>query len=342
MFYNIFLQTKTLMKIISGFVGDSITIKSIFEDLGDDNEFILSTPGGDLWEGWAIHDLLKGKIDMIEAVGLVASSGVQILLSAKNRIGHENSRYLIHNPWNFAAGDINAHQKNVDDLKKETDILINKYVEISGKDIEYISNLMKEERVLFPSEALELNIITQIKKTDMTEKKDETKEKLNLIETALNKIMNLVNPRPKNIVVTDVNGVELDFGENEIQVGATATANGEAANGEYVIADGRTLIFENGTLTEIREATAETEALKTENATLKSEIENLKNQLTAKNTEIENFKKETATQIQNITKEFTEFKAKFSKKENVPDNTPIDKQTEEKKLFSFKKKETNK
>lgn len=326
------------MKIISGIVGDSITIKSVFEILGEDKEFILSSEGGDLWEGWAIHDLLKDKIDTIEAAGFVASSGIQILLSAKNRIGHENSRYLIHNPWNFAAGDVNAHQKNVNDLKKETDILINKYVEISGKEYDFIKNLMQEERVLMPEEALQLNIITKIKKADMTEKKDETKEKLNLIETALNKIMNLVNPRPKNIVVTDVNGVELDFGENEIQIGATATANGEAANGEYVIADGRTLIFENGTLTEIREATAETEALKTENATLKSEIENLKNQLTSKNTEIENFKKETATQIQNITKEFTEFKTKFSKQENVPSNTPIDKQNKETKSFQFKKR----
>lgn len=326
------------MKIISGFVGDSITVKSIFEDLGEDKEFVLSTPGGDLWEGWAIHDLLKNKIETIEAVGLVASSGVQILLAAKNRIGYENSRYLIHNPWNLAAGDVNAHQKNVDDLKKETDILINKYIEISGKDYDFIKNLMQEERVLMPDEALQLNIITKIKKADMTEKKDETKEKLNLIETALNKIMNLVSPKIKNMIVTDVNGVELDFGENEIQVGATATASGEAANGEFVIADGRTLVFENGTLTEIKEPAAETEALKTENATLKTEIENLKNQLTEKTNELQNFKTETTLQIQNISTEFSDFKAKFSNQKTVIENTPQTVTQTENKSFQFKKR----
>ena len=65
---------------------------------------------------------------------------------------------------------------------------------------------MKEERVLFPSEALELNIITQIKKTDMAEKKDETKERrkrfIKTTKESRKRIIRTTKERRKRIIKT--------------------------------------------------------------------------------------------------------------------------------------------
>lgn len=310
------------MRILHGLVGEQITINSVSEIMQDNDSFILSSIGGNLYEGWGIHDLIKGKVKTIEAVGFVASSAIQILLAAPERIATENSRFLIHNPWTMGVGDSSEIKKTADELKIEEEILINKYVEISGKPHEYIKDLMNKKKVLMPSEALELNIVTKIKSEMQKEKKEPTAEKLNFIEGTLNKILNFVSPRAE--LVTDVNGVEINF-DGEMAEGNTATANGEQANGEYILADGTILVFENGVCTSITEADAmdsEVEALKAEIEALKSENESLKNSVSEKEKTFNEFKAKAETDIQNAINEFQQFKSKFSNGAPKNGNTP--------------------
>jgi ATP-dependent protease ClpP protease subunit len=301
------------MRIASGIIGRDLTINNI-TDFIVDRKLLLSSPGGSLYEGWAIHDLIKGKVDEIGVVGVCASAATIILLAAPIRWGTMNSRFLIHNPYTDVSGDANMMQKTANDLLNEQKILLSKYTEITGINSDRLQSVMSNEIYLTPDEAKTLNLINLIKSEIMDLSQVETK--LNVFEKMLNKIKNFII---KNMIVQDVNGKELDFGEDitdasQIVVGVTATVEGNPADGKYVIGDGTQYVFESGKLTEIimptedkaNELTAENEALKTENSTLKTEIENLKKSH-------DEYRAKVETEIKNISTEFINFKKSFSK-----------------------------
>lgn len=234
--------------LFKGDVGFDITSDKILPYVKSGKEIILDTFGGDLFEGWKIYDSIKllNLNPSIGVIGSCASSGMQILLSTENRWVSENSRTLIHNPWTYEAGDDEKMKRTAGQLEQDKMQLANLYSSVSGKPIEEVLSLMKEEIFLNAKQSLELNFAKEIKTTvnykqleNMTN--DEVVEKLNGFEKMLNKVLNFF--KPKNLVIQDVNGTELDFGESiqtveQIVVGVTATANGTAASGEYVMEAG--------------------------------------------------------------------------------------------------------
>ena len=333
--------------LFSGEVGFDITVNALIPHLNDKKTIVLDSFGGSLTEGWKIHDYIKNyhADAKIGILGACYSSAMQILLAAKkeNRWITENSTGLIHAPWCYEVGNDEVMQRTATELYNEKIKLANFYSKESGVGIDTILDIMKTESYLDSAKMIKLNFVNEIKNNvQMTETK-ESKEKLTAIETAVNKLLNLFGggnkPQIKNVIATDVNGVELDFGESEIAVGATATANGAPAEGNFTLADGRTLVFEAGKLTEIIEATNETETLKTENKALKTEIETLKNQIIQKDTEFQNFKKDAETQVTKIKTDFDNFKNQFSNSEPIPQSTPQSTpQKNETPKFSYNKK----
>ena len=338
--------------MFKGDVGFDITTNSLLPQIEAGKDIYLDTFGGDLYEGLKIHDAIKElkTNPHIEAMGTVASSGVQILISTENRYMSANSRLLIHNPWTVAIGDDAELKKEAGELETEKLNLAKLYSNISGKSIDEILDIMKQERFMFLEEARNLNFVKAktVSKELETNKKDdemenkEVEKKIGLIENMLNKVMRVLSPS-QNIIVQDVNGVEIDFPELEtaeqIAVGTTATIEGAPANGDYVLASGETYVFESGSLTEIKEAesedepealteeiTQEIEDLKTENNILKEDIE-------AKKTELQN----VVSNVAEIQKELNDFKNKFSS-ETPEINIPV---IEEKKTagkFAYNKK----
>jgi hypothetical protein len=212
-------------------------------------------------------------------------------------------------------------------LKNEKEKLAEKYAEISGKPIDEMLSLMKEERWLTPSEMLELNFISSIK-TNQKKEEDmdakEVSEKLTVFEGLLNKVMNLIKPpEPKNITLTDANGGIIDFpdveDESTVAVGDTATIDGKPAVGEYVIQggmhDGKTFVFEAGKLAEIKEPAAapneELEALKVANTELNNKLtEAIQNNATL------------ASQIKTLGEKFAEIKNVVTTGGEGGQNTP--------------------
>ena len=273
-------------------------------------EIILHTFGGDLFEGWRIHDAIRmsGLNPSIGVVGVCASAAVQILLATDNRWMSQNSRVLIHNPWTFEAGDDDVMRSTANELEKDKLKLAGFYASISGKSTEEILAIMKEERFMHSDEAMAMNFVQSIKanvelKTeDNPMDKKQFEESMAEVKNMFASIMNLV--KPKNLTVQDVNGNELDFGESvqtpeQIAVGVTATVGGNPANGDYAMPDGTVYVFENGTLTEIKapESDEEMEALKSENETLKAENEALKTENNSVKEEYNKFKNDAATKI---------------------------------------------
>jgi len=335
--------------MFKGDVGFDITTNTLLPQIGKGKDIYLDTFGGDLYEGLKIHDAIKAlnTNPHIEAMGTVASSGVQILIATENRYMSANSRLLIHNPWTVAIGDDSELRKEASELEKEKNNLAKLYSNITGKSIDEILVIMKEERFMFLEEAKELNFVkakTENKDLEINKKEDEMEnkeviEKISLIENMFNKVMKVLSP-PKNIIVQDVNGVEIDFQEIEtaeqISVGDIAVIDGSPATGDYVLPSGETYVFEAGALTEIKEVeteeedtneelTQEVEDLKVENNILKEDIESKKSEL-----------KNVTSQVVAIQKEFNDFQNKFSS-EKADIDKPAEKEKKADGKFSYKK-----
>lgn len=261
----------------------------------------IHSPGGDVDEGFGIHDILVayGKDKSIEIEtrieGLCASIATVIAMAGSVRKITENSEFMIHNPWGDAWGDSDDVQKYADQLKAIEDKVIDFYVAKTGGDREAIDQMMKEETWMTAEQAKDLGFVTDIittikavakfKLKNIVMNTQELDKNIDSRFTELLKKLGLAKgSRAKALTVTAADGTVLDFGDQvesieEIEVGMTATIEGGTPDGEYVMPDGKIFVFATGTLTEIKEAeeeeTEEMKQLKAENEDLKKQLSDL-------------------------------------------------------------------
>ena len=295
------------MRYLTGDVGWDITLQSVIDIVeSGETELMLTTNGGNFFEGVAIRDYLKStnKIKSIGCLGLVASAGTLIMQGVKDRWATPSSKFLIHGVQGGAQGSANDVQKVADELRQLSNEEALNYSLISGKSIDEINKIMDEERILYADEALTLNLINRISNLEnFMSKKEDQKSKLDLLAKAFKAVFSF-----NNLVIQSTDGTELDFGESIESVEQIVVGSPCSQNGEFVLTDGRTIKVEGNVVTEVIEATdtagEEMAQLKAENETLKAQLEatNLKvSELTNKNTEFVNLKKE-----------FLDFKNQFS------------------------------
>lgn len=123
----------------------------------DEIHLSLHSPGGDVLDGWAIYNALKGSKAKITArvEGLAASMASVILQAADVREVHENSYVMIHNPWGFAVGDAEEMRDTAALLDKLGNGLVIAYVSRTGKDEGEIREMMDAETWMDGKEAVE-------------------------------------------------------------------------------------------------------------------------------------------------------------------------------------------
>jgi ATP-dependent Clp endopeptidase proteolytic subunit ClpP len=309
----------------------AVNLKDINKQLTDNKEADtiiahINSPGGDVFEGWAIHDVLRatGKKIITQGEGIVASIATVIFLAGSERRMTDNTQLMIHNPFGFAMGDADDMQKYAERLKKEEDRIIDFYASATGNSRDDIVEMMKAETFLTADEAIEKRFATskveQIKavallKIDMNS--DELTKKIEEgNKSILSKIVALFKKQGviKDLVLKTADDQNLDFGEDiqeasQIAVGSTATVDGKPAEGEYTMPDGTIYVFAGGKVTEIKPpaepepAPAEDEAakaLKTENETLKSQLTEAQDALKAVKEELEAFKAEITSDIKGL------------------------------------------
>ena len=281
-----------------------VNIKNVTQQIQDniDAEKLIvhiHSPGGDVDEGFGIHDILvaHGKDKGIEIEtrieGLCASIATVIAMAGSKRLITENSEFMIHNPWMDTVGDADELQKSADQLKAIEKKIVDFYAAKTGTNKKDLDKWMKEETWMTAKQAKELGFVTDIITTIKAVAKyklkntvmdnSELEKKIDSKFTELLKKLGLAKgSRAKALTVTAADGTVFDFGDQvesveEIEIDMTATIEGGGVpEGEYVMPDGRTFVFAAGTLTEIKEAVEEdTEEMKQ----LKTENENLKKQL---------------------------------------------------------------
>ena len=290
----------------------------------------IHSPGGDVFEGFAIHDALRNSGKKITTVieGLCASIATVIALAGDERKITENSQFMIHNPWGMAMGDSSDLSKYADDLQREENRMAEFYASKIGGNVDDIKAMMKEETWMTADEAKEKgfvnDIIKELKavaKINLNNNKmdKEFQEKTEKQFTKINALLEKVSKffAPKALILTDADGVGLDFGPDvveqmDIKPGVPIkTTDGSDLKPEYTLPDGTIIRQDAGVVTEVVEPVVADDDVEA----LKQQIADLQSQLDAKNAEVETAiqaKTDAETKFKGLEKDVNDMKAMVS------------------------------
>lgn len=138
-----------------------ITAKKFVSDLKDISgatsiNLRINSPGGDVFDGIAIYNALKGLGIPITTYidGLAASMASVIAMVGNPVIMPENAMMMVHKPWGASSGDANAMRDYADLLDKVESVLIPAYTAKTGKSHDEIAALLEEETWLSGAECV--------------------------------------------------------------------------------------------------------------------------------------------------------------------------------------------
>lgn len=256
-------------------------VASIPEDDGK-IEMQINCPGGLVSEGWAIVDKLRSTGKDISAIidGTCASMAVSVLLAASERRAQPHATLHIHKPYipeYTLAGAYNEDdlEKLRADLARETEKMLDWYVERTGADREELRALMEEDKTIDMDEALRLGFVHSIvppmsastatrrrawarhnnpnNETNMANSK--LAEAFKAFASALGLAVNIESEEggenPSYTIETADNRTLTIYKEE----GAEPAVGDQAEpDGEFPLEDGRIIVVADGVITEIREA----------------------------------------------------------------------------------------
>lgn len=118
----------------------------------------INSPGGDVFDGVAIHNLLKDHPARIEVVvdGVAASAASIIAMAGDYITVADGAFVMIHNAWALTMGNADDHLKTIEALRKIDSALVGIYANRSGGNPEAIKRMMKDETWLNGAEAVQL------------------------------------------------------------------------------------------------------------------------------------------------------------------------------------------
>lgn len=159
--------------LVTGQVDDRLAERTIAKLLvldqrsNDPIQVFLSSPGGHVESGFAIHDVMRFIRSPVVTIGAgwVASIAVPILFAApkENRIALPNTRFLIHQPWSsFSQGqasDISIMAKELLKLRERLNAMI---AEETGQDEDKVRRDSDRDYWLDAEEAKAYGIVTRI------------------------------------------------------------------------------------------------------------------------------------------------------------------------------------
>jgi len=188
------------------FWGDGFTFANFKEQITGDYsniEIEIKSNGGDGFEALAIYDELKNSPARVKVkiVGATASAGTIIAMGGDEIEITENAGFLIHRGSTIAMGNIDDLEKAADMLEQFDNKLLNLYQKRTGKRKTQIENLMKEDRWLKATEAVEWGFADKIVKSK--------KQILNKAEMDTTKIKEILKVETDELIESAVKVDEL-------------------------------------------------------------------------------------------------------------------------------------
>jgi ATP-dependent Clp protease, protease subunit len=149
--------------------GGGITAGTIAAEIKQAGDFAsislrINSPGGDVFEGVAIANLLRAQNKPIAvSVDGIAASAASIIAMCGNTIAMgQGAMMMIHNAWTVAVGDAQDFLKIADTLDKISASIAETYVARTGKSLADVQALMDAETWLSADECVEEGFATSV------------------------------------------------------------------------------------------------------------------------------------------------------------------------------------
>ena len=156
------------------FWGDSVTasdVKRMLDDMTGDLTVRINSPGGSVFDGFAIYNLLRAHNGSVTVYvdGLAASAASVIAMAGDEVVMGAASMMMIHDPWTMSIGDANEMRKTADTLDKIRDSIVDAYA-TKAVDIEReeIATMMAQETWMTASEAQEFGFANKLEEGEAT------------------------------------------------------------------------------------------------------------------------------------------------------------------------------
>jgi len=148
--------------------GDSVTasdVKSSLDSMDGDVTVRINSPGGSVFDGFAIYNLLRAHSGSVTVYidGLAASAASVIAMAGDEIVMGDAAMMMIHDPWTMAVGGTEDFLKTAETLEKIKDSIVIAYSgKAKGVDSAAISQMMTEETWMTSAEALDLGFATRV------------------------------------------------------------------------------------------------------------------------------------------------------------------------------------
>lgn len=143
---------------VSAFLADNPTVDKI--------HVRINSKGGDVFDGIAVHNLLKasGKSIEVEIVGLAASIASVIAMAGDTIRMHKISQLMVHNCWTWAMGNASDFRKLADDMDKIMESSKIAYLDRAGEKLTApkLDQLLEAETYLTAQEAYDFGLCDEI------------------------------------------------------------------------------------------------------------------------------------------------------------------------------------
>ncbi|MEL6310762.1 MAG: head maturation protease, ClpP-related [Pseudomonadota bacterium] len=139
--------------------GSGVTAQDVANRLGEIQGPVtvrVNSPGGDLFEGLAIYNLLlahEAKVT-VQVMGIAASAASIIAMAADELTMGPASMLMIHNAWGLVIGNRNDMRDAADVFEKFDNSMAKLYAERSGKSQKMVASMMDAETFMEAEEAV--------------------------------------------------------------------------------------------------------------------------------------------------------------------------------------------
>ncbi|HYF43802.1 MAG TPA: ATP-dependent Clp protease proteolytic subunit [Ramlibacter sp.] len=142
-------------------------------DSSEPIDMLVSSPGGHLESGDAIHDIIRfinAPVNMI-GTGWVGSAATHLYLAVpkERRVCLPNTRFLIHQPSGGAGGPASDIAIHAQEIIKARERIAQTIARETGKPLDTVLNDIERDRWLSAEEAIEYGLVSRIihRKTDL-------------------------------------------------------------------------------------------------------------------------------------------------------------------------------
>jgi ATP-dependent Clp protease, protease subunit len=169
------LSMKTRFVYVFGGINDKVAratcerLLILAEQSDKPINMLISSPGGHVESGDAIHDMIKFIGVPVNTIGSgwVASAGTHIFLAApkERRMCLPNTRFMIHQPSGGAGGQATDIAIQAKEIVKTRERIAQTVADATGKPLAKVLEDIERDYWMSPKEAIEYGILTKVIKS---------------------------------------------------------------------------------------------------------------------------------------------------------------------------------